>query len=430
MPRLPTSASGSRSCGIASGILIGIGETRRSGYALRRGGFRARSASICSRRVSPIPIRIPLAIPFTSGILIGIGETRRERIDALSPESPRRGSTGTSRRSSSRTSARSRGRAWSRIQSPRSTSTCGRSPSRGILLGPGWHVQAPPNLAYDDFPRLLDAGIDDWGGVSPVTVDHVNPEAPWPEIERLARGDASRGLELAPRLPVYPEYVAELDRWCDQAVAPYVRRAADAPASPARTPGRRASRRGPVRRPGRRAPARADAGTSSARTSSTALPSARRGARTASSPQPTACAARSAATRSPTSSPGTSSTRTSATSAAASARSRRGSSPRTCAARRTSCRSRDRPASGGGLGARRDRGLPPGRDPPRVHGRLLRGVVSRRSRMRCPGIHVHAFSALEVWQGAATLGSGSRSTSRASASRARLAPGHRGRGAR
>jgi FO synthase len=97
-----------------------------------------------------------------------------------------------------------------------------------VLLGPGWHVQAPPNLAYDDFPRLLDAGIDDWGGVSPVTIDHVNPEAPWPEIERLTEATRGRALELAPRLAVYPEYVAELERWCDPAVARYVRRAADA----------------------------------------------------------------------------------------------------------------------------------------------------------------------------------------------------------
>ncbi len=97
-----------------------------------------------------------------------------------------------------------------------------------ILLGPTWHVQAPPNLAFDDFPRLLDAGIDDWGGVSPVTIDHVNPEAPWPEIERLREATASRGLELAPRLPLYPEHVADLDRWVDLGVAPHVRRAADA----------------------------------------------------------------------------------------------------------------------------------------------------------------------------------------------------------
>ena len=58
-----------------------------------------------------------------------------------------------------------------------------------ILLGPHAHLQAPPNLSYDEFPRLLDAGIDDWGGVSPVTIDHVNPEAPWPELDRLRQGD-------------------------------------------------------------------------------------------------------------------------------------------------------------------------------------------------------------------------------------------------
>ncbi len=75
------------------------------------------------------------------------------------------------------------------------------------------NIQAPPNLSYDDFPRLLDAGINDWGGVSPVTIDHVNPEAPWPEIERLEAATRAAGLELAARLPVYPEYVDErLDR--------------------------------------------------------------------------------------------------------------------------------------------------------------------------------------------------------------------------
>ena len=77
-----------------------------------------------------------------------------------------------------------------------------------LLLPADVSVQAPPNLAYDDFPRLLDAGIDDWGGVSPVTIDHVNPEAPWPELDRLAAATRSRGLELAPRLPVYPRYLS------------------------------------------------------------------------------------------------------------------------------------------------------------------------------------------------------------------------------
>ena len=63
-----------------------------------------------------------------------------------------------------------------------------------ILLGPGWHVQAPPNLAFDDFPRLLDAGIDDWGGVSPLTPDFVNPEAPWPDITRATARAGSMNM--------------------------------------------------------------------------------------------------------------------------------------------------------------------------------------------------------------------------------------------
>src|SRR5207253_1947612 len=94
-----------------------------------------------------------------------------------------------------------------------------------ILLGPRAHLQAPPNLSFDDFPRLLDAGIDDWGGVSPVTIDHVNPEAPWPELERLRAATESRGLELAPRLPVYPEWIS--GRWLDPQVMPAVLRASD-----------------------------------------------------------------------------------------------------------------------------------------------------------------------------------------------------------
>ena len=107
----------------------------------------------------------------------------------------------------------------------RSTTTSGRSPPRASCCRPAIHVQAPPNLAFDDFPRLLDAGIDDWGGVSPVTIDHVNPEAPWPELA-LLEATESRGLELAPRLPVYPEFVS--GRWLDARVMPRVLRSSDA----------------------------------------------------------------------------------------------------------------------------------------------------------------------------------------------------------
>ena len=110
-----------------------------------------------------------------------------------------------------------------------------------LVLGPDVHVQVPPNLSYDEFPRLLDAGIDDWGGVSPVTIDHVNPEAPWPEIERLRAATEARGLALAPRLPAYPEFLS--GRWLAPRVLTAALRSPTRTGSPARTAGSRARRR-------------------------------------------------------------------------------------------------------------------------------------------------------------------------------------------
>ena len=207
------------------GIML---ETTADRLGERGGPHWASPDKIPARRLETIRLAGELAIPFTSGILIGIGETREERIDAL-------------------LALRALGEEHGHLQEvivqnfrakPGTRMASHPEPSledhlwtiavARILLGPAAHVQAPPNLAYDDFPRLLDAGIDDWGGVSPVTIDHVNPEAPWPEIERLAEATRARGLELVPRLAVYPEYVGELDRWVDPAVAPHVRRAADA----------------------------------------------------------------------------------------------------------------------------------------------------------------------------------------------------------
>ena len=207
------------------GIML---ETTAERLGAKGGPHWASPDKIPARRLETIRRAGELAIPFTSGILIGIGETREEQIDAL-------------------LALRALGEEHGHVQEvivqnfrskPGTRMASHLEPSLDdhlwtiavarILLGPEWHVQAPPNLAFDDFPRLLDAGIDDWGGVSPVTIDHVNPEAPWPELERLAEATRSRGLELAPRLPVYPEYVAERERWLDPAVAPHVLRAADA----------------------------------------------------------------------------------------------------------------------------------------------------------------------------------------------------------
>jgi FO synthase len=164
-------------------------------------------------------------IPFTTGILIGIGETRAERIDALLAIRELAQRHGHVQEVIVQNFRAKPGTRMATASEPSLEDLLWTIAVARILLGPRAHVQAPPNLSYDDFPRLLDAGIDDWGGVSPVTVDHVNPEAPWPELERLRAATESRGLELAPRLPVYPEWIS--GRWIDPRVMPAVLRASD-----------------------------------------------------------------------------------------------------------------------------------------------------------------------------------------------------------
>jgi FO synthase len=207
------------------GIML---ETSAERLGAKGGPHWASPDKIPARRLETIRLAGELAIPFTSGILMGIGETREERIDALLALKALGEEHGHVQELIVQNFRAKPGTRMSAHPEPSFADHLWTIAAARVLLGPTWHVQAPPNLAFDEFPRLLDAGIDDWGGVSPVTIDHVNPEAPWPEIDRLAEATRSRGLELAPRLPLYPEYVAGVGRWVDPAVAPFVRRAADA----------------------------------------------------------------------------------------------------------------------------------------------------------------------------------------------------------
>ncbi len=196
--------------------------------AARGGPHWASPDKVPARRLETIRLAGELAIPFTSGILIGIGETREERLEALIALGALAEEHGHLREVIVQNFRAKPGTRMAAHPDAAFEEQLWSVAVARLVLGPEIHVQAPPNLAYDDFPLLLDAGIDDWGGVSPVTVDHVNPEAPWPHVERLRAACAERGLELAPRLPLYPEHVRELDRWVDPAVAPAVRRHADA----------------------------------------------------------------------------------------------------------------------------------------------------------------------------------------------------------
>jgi FO synthase len=205
------------------GIML---ETTAERLGLKGGPHWASPDKVPSRRLETIALAGELRIPFTSGILIGIGETRAERLEALLALRALADEFGHLQEVIVQNFRAKPGTRMAAHPEPTLDDHLWTIAAARILLGPEAHVQAPPNLAYDEFPRLLDAGIDDWGGVSPVTIDHVNPEAPWPEIERLTAATRSRGLELAARLPVYPEYLGE--EWLEPGIRPHVLRASDA----------------------------------------------------------------------------------------------------------------------------------------------------------------------------------------------------------
>jgi len=214
-----------RGVSASQGLML---ETTAGRLAERGGPHWASPDKLPAARVATIEAAGEARVPFTTGILIGIGETRRERLDALLAIRELSERFGHVQEVIVQNFRAKPGTRMAAAPEPPLEELLWTCAAARFLLGSRWHIQAPPNLSYAEFPRLLDAGIDDWGGVSPVTVDHVNPEAPWPELERLGEATRSRGLELAPRLAVYPEYVAALQRWVDPAVAPGVLALADA----------------------------------------------------------------------------------------------------------------------------------------------------------------------------------------------------------
>ncbi|HEY6532395.1 MAG TPA: 5-amino-6-(D-ribitylamino)uracil--L-tyrosine 4-hydroxyphenyl transferase CofH [Acidimicrobiales bacterium] len=169
------------------------------------------------RRLATLEAAGELAIPFTTGILVGIGEDRVDRIAALEAiaESHRR--HGHVQEVIVQNFLPKLGTAM-HLEPPCPPDVYLEAIALArLILPPDIHLQAPPNLS-DDFGVLLDAGIDDWGGVSPVTADHVNPERPWPDLDLLRSATEARGMTLAPRLTVHPEFVLDPERWLDEAV--------------------------------------------------------------------------------------------------------------------------------------------------------------------------------------------------------------------
>ncbi|MDA1092595.1 MAG: 5-amino-6-(D-ribitylamino)uracil--L-tyrosine 4-hydroxyphenyl transferase CofH [Acidobacteria bacterium] len=169
-----------------------------------------------------------LAIPYTSGILIGIGETREERIASLLALRDLHDAYGHVQEIIIQNFRAKPDTRMAQAPEPTLDDLLWTIACARIIFGPDMAIQAPPNLSPTAYGTLIRAGINDWGGVSPVTPDHVNPEAPWPHLEQLARETEREGKILTERLTVYPAYVRQLDTWVAEPLRTAVVQASDA----------------------------------------------------------------------------------------------------------------------------------------------------------------------------------------------------------
>jgi FO synthase len=195
----------------------------------RRGGPHFGSPDkVPTMRLATIAAAGEAGVPFTSGILIGIGETREERIDALLALRELHERYGHIQEIIVQNFRAKPGTKMAGAAEPDLADHLWTIAIARLIFGAAMNIQAPPNLAAGALPLLVAAGINDWGGVSPVTPDHVNPERPWPELETLARETEAAGKVLVERLAIYPAYAAQADRWLAPSLRTAVLRSADA----------------------------------------------------------------------------------------------------------------------------------------------------------------------------------------------------------
>lgn len=174
------------------------------------------------RRLDTLEFAGELAIPFTTGILVGIGENRADRIAALEAIAASHARHGHVQEVIVQNFLPKPRTGMQNDEACDGDEYLWSIAVARLILPPEIHLQAPPNLS-DDFGVLLTAGIDDWGGVSPVTADHVNPERPWPALDKLREVTETAGRALAPRLTVYPEFIGDIGlsatpKWIDESL--------------------------------------------------------------------------------------------------------------------------------------------------------------------------------------------------------------------
>jgi FO synthase len=155
------------------------------------------------------------AVPFTSGILIGIGETRQERIDSLLALRDLNDAHGHIQEIIIQNFRPKPGTRMEKAPAPDLDDHLWTIAVARLIFEPEMNIQAPPNLSLNALGRLIAAGINDWGGVSPVTPDHVNPEAPWPHLRVLEAATKAAGKHLVERLAIYPSFARDVERWVD-----------------------------------------------------------------------------------------------------------------------------------------------------------------------------------------------------------------------
>ena len=194
-------------------------------------------------RLKTIDIAGQHAVPFTTGILIGIGETRLERIESLLAIKEIHNRHGHIQEIIVQNFRAKPDTKMSSAPEPDLNELLWTIAVARLIFGPEMNIQAPPNLSPGVLPQLVNAGINDWGGVSPLTPDHVNPEAPWPHLDNLARETEAAGKFLEQRLTIYPAYAMNYQQWLDAGTVAPVLRLADASGFAKRdawTPGERA----------------------------------------------------------------------------------------------------------------------------------------------------------------------------------------------
>ncbi len=178
-------------------------------------------------RLRTIELAGELRLPFTTGILIGIGETRSDRIESLLAIRDLHLRFGHIQEVIVQNFRAKPGTAMADELDAEDIELLWSVSAARLVLGPGVNVQVPPNLSADNYQIYLDAGINDWGGVSPLTIDFVNPEAPWPALAQLKEHTELAGFQLKPRLPIYPEYFLETDDYLPEGLRAKVRALTD-----------------------------------------------------------------------------------------------------------------------------------------------------------------------------------------------------------